>query len=676
MVKDDEAVIERCLESVKKVVDCICIYDMGSTDRTIKIVEDFVKRTGIPGKVVYQSDNNDNAGTDRTLAIKAAKMTLEEFKLPLNESYILVLDPDMTLKAESNFTKTKLDADAYQLLVKCLPLSHYRYSMHCLRASLSWESAGIIEETFTTKTPYCALKLQTLTIEDRTEGERKAARLKRNLTLLTEGLKKEPNNASYQFYLAQTKRALKLYDDAILKYLARIELGGEKEEVWFSKYMLGECFEEMGEWDHALYWYLEAYQYNENRAEPLRKIATYYRLHGQNDLAFLFAKHGSRIPMPQDQTLFSMSPLQNYEFDEELSIAAYYTRFKNEGLIAANELILTRNVPWHIKSQTYQNLLYYVQNLKNTHFEPITPELPLIEKGFNERYHPMNPSILKTENGYALICRAVNYTQKGAKIFNTIDLNGTFRTKNFLIQYDRNFNMLSKNEIVENLERKRFPAWSIEGLEDCRIFQFNKQFWFTCTSCDTNPTGQRQISLCKLPNKTNDNMLNVQQLTPLKGPDLNRCEKNWLPFIKDGFLQIVYSYDPFVIYKPDLETGACEAIHHYEPIHDFSNFRGSAGPIPFDQGFLILVHEVVILPDHQRVYLHRFLYLDSNFIVKKASIPFTFKHQGVEYCCSMTIDHSGERVVMPIGIEDHEAYLCFINFETILSLLNPLSLGN
>ena len=201
--------------------------------------------------------------------------------------------------------------------------------------------------------------------------------------------------------------------------------------------MLGECYEEVNQWNQALYWYLEAYQFLSNRPDPLRKIATYYREHGQNDLAYLFAKHGLRISPSEDQIFYSSPPFSQYQFDEELSIAAYYTRFREEGFDAANDLVLTKNVPWYIKDHTYRNMLFYVQNLKNAHFQAIDIDLPIIQEGHEERYHPMNPSIQKTEDGYKVICRTVNYTQTGAKIFNTIDESGIFEPEIFLFTMTR-----------------------------------------------------------------------------------------------------------------------------------------------------------------------------------------------------------------------------------------------
>ena len=88
----------------------------------------------------------------------------------------------------------------------------------------------------------------------------------------------------------------------------------------------------------------------------------------------------------------------------------------------------------------------------------------------------------------------------------------------------------------------------------------------------------------------------------------------------------------------------------------------------------MMVHEVVQMPDYSRCYLHRFVYLDKNFIIKTVSRPFTFTHFGIEFCCSMTIDHTGTQLIMAVGIEDREAYLGFVDLSIIRSLLHPLPL--
>ncbi len=406
-------------------------------------------------------------------------------------------------------------------------------------------------------------------------------------------------------------------------------------------------FEENNSWDEALYWYLEAFQENSLKGEPLKRIAMHYRLQGANDLAYLFAKFGTRLVGSE------------HLFEEELSIVAYYTPFKKDGYQAAGNLILRKHFPYYVRDQTYRNLLFYV--------EPLEAEYLALPFDPPPSWNPMNPSILKTKEGYKVICRVVNYTQKGAKDFKTKDPSGIFRSRNFILEYDQNFSLTSSQEIIETKERIRTCSPLVQGLEDCRMIEWKKKVMFTCTTTDTNPTGNLQISLCNLGDGQ------IESLIPLIGPDLNRCEKNWLPFIHEEKPLFIYSYDPFVIYTLNGKTGELKTFLKKEPKNnDFSSFRGSAGPIPFDQGYLILIHEIAYLQEWERVYLHRFLYLNADFEITKATLPFIFRQQGVEFCTGMCWNHAENKILLGLGIEDSEAWICSIDKSRLFSLLKNL----
>jgi|GEM_PF-531205 len=664
-VKDDQEFITNALKSVKGIVDCILIHDLGSTDDTIIKAEEFALDNNLPLKVYRETKSESDYPFLQS--VKAAQVFLSNEGYSLSDTYLLLMDGDMVLNIRPSFSRSMLKEEIYLILEKSPVLNLYHYRPHLFQASREANENNYESWLNQKKSP----RLQSLFIEELGDINHLRVKIKTEIDRLIESVKKPTVDESNLFYLAQFYKSLKQYDDAIFWYNSRLEKEGDKGEVWFSKYMLGECYEKKGRWHQALYWYLDAFQYNPNIPDPLQKIATYYRLHGQNDLAYIFAKHGLRIPVSEEPSISYSPPLYGYQFEEELSIVAYYTRFQEEGYTAADHLILRKDTPIYIKEQSHYNLLFYVKNL-NADFLPLVIELPLIEEEYDQRYSPMNPSIQKVEDGYMVICRAVNYTQIGAKIFNTIAHDGIFRTRNFLIHYDENFTPLSRYEIIESLPRERLRTWGVEGLEDCRLFKWRDDFWFTCTTFDTNSSGQPQISLCKLSNERNDETVKVEKLTPLLGPDSYRCEKNWLPFVQDSFLYIIYSHDPFIIYKPDGRTGVCQTILNRESTHDFSRFRGSAAPIEFDSGYLSLIHEVVHFPDYSRCYLHRFVYLDKNFIINKISRPFTFRHQGIEFCGSMTLDHSETRLILTIGIEDREAQFCFVDLDTVRSLLTPL----
>jgi len=680
-IKNDEATILNCLNSVKDHVDCISICDFGSSDQTKALIDYFLHENNIPA--LFHKHESRSFAENNLIAAEAAQKTLKTYGFLPSKSFLLFLNPDQILSEYSTIPIETLTEDAYLVLEQSSALSYYSYNPNLLRASLPLDKIANLREGKFSQLAKPIAKLKTIKIEDLSTEKisqpddkkpaQKIEQLKRNIELFTKAVKDSPENERYLLYLAQSFKSLKRYDDAISCYHSRINKGGNQEEIWFSKYMTGECHEEMGRWTDALYWYLDAYQCDSKRPEPMRKISGYYRSISHNEVAYIFAKHGIRIPFQENSTLFPMPPLYDYQFDEEISIAAFYTQFKEEGYSASNNLILRKDTPSWTKDQAYKNILFYIKQLNGVYHRIKIP-LPPVEGDSDKTYSPMNPSIIKTKDGYKLICRAVNYTQVGAKHFYTPDPEGFFRTKNFLIHYDKSFNKLAQHEIIEDLTRERFNAFSVRGIEDCRLIELNQNLWFTGTTLDTNPSGAIQISLAKIDdtNAINGRPVKVEKLIPLEGPDPHRHEKNWLPFIKEEELYLIYNSYPFTIFKPNSETGECTKILEYTTEHDLSRFRGSAAPIEFDDGYLMLVHEVVFMSDYTRVYLHRFVYLDQNFRIKLLSKPFIFKQQGVEFCLSMTIDHTGKHLIMPIGIEDREAWLLSIDLEEVRSMLAPL----
>ncbi len=674
IVKNESAIIERCLNSVKEIVDCISICDTGSTDNTVEMIEQFLQEHHIPGKVHHHEWKNFEH--NRTLSAESARLTLEELGFSLPNTYLLLLDADMVLVTSPEFKKSDLKAPNYRLIQQFPPHLSF-YNVRLINASLPWKCVGVTHEYWQSSEATQLENLKTLWIDDLCDGGSKADKFERDIRLLAEGLEKDPNNARYMFYLAQSYKDSNEPLEAIKWYLKRIDQGGWPEEVWYSKFMIGTIYEKLNQWSKALEWYLDAYQYLPSRAEPLNSISRYYRRTKKHELAYSFAMQGSQIPYPEDQLLFISDAVYDYRFDEDISISAYYTSFKEDGWNANERLLFNKKAPPSVRHQANANSRFYAQNLPNVRLKPISIQRPFVQEGSKFLFNSMNPSILKTKDGYAVVCRCVNYDQNNGKVYKMIDpemdKNYLVQTRNYLLRYDKNFNLLSQKEIIDELiiPSKTTPYFSIEGLEDVRLFEYNNELWFTCSVFNINHCEMPQICLFRLSESSESDFVSTDHFVHLKGPDLSRCEKNWLPFVKEGEIYVIYSYDPFKIFKVDPLDGTCEQVVSDNQINDFSLFRGSSGPIPFDDGYLSLVHHTLDT-GHEKIYFHRFLYLDKNYNITHISKQFTYTHQGVEFCCGMALDHSGSDLIMTVGIEDAEAFFALIDLETVRSLLIPV----
>lgn len=664
IVKNESKIITRCLDQVKEIVDCICICDTGSEDNTVEIIEDFLQKNHIPGKV-YHHDWKD-FGYNRNLSVKASVELLNELHFSLPETYLLLLDADMLLKITPEFHKAQLRENGYVILQKSYDISYY--NIRLIKASLPWQCLGVTHEYWACHAKRSSEKLHTLWIDDRGDGGSKEDKFERDIKLLQKGLEKEPYNARYTFYLAQSYMCINQHEEAISWYQKRIALGGWEEEVWYAKYKIGSIYEKLEQWDLAEQWYLDAYEYLPSRAEPLVKMACNYRMRREFELAYFFAKMAKKIPYPEKHLLFVEDAVYDYKIDEELSISSYYASHKEEGFAANERLIMNKKCPDYVKWQAKKNRRFYVSNLPGIYFQPINLQIPY--------FNCMNPSISKVDDGFLVVCRCVNYKQKGGRNYQMLNSSSPFaiKTRNFLLHYDKEFTLLSKKEILDTLSssHRGYSRNLIEGLEDIRLFQKEDTFRFTCTLNNMTKDHVPKIGLFGLEHSFQNNTVATESFTLLEGPDPKRCEKNWLPFVKEGEIHAIYSYAPFTLYKIDEISGSCLTVLEKEYEKDFSEFRGSAGPIPFLDGYLGIVHEVGEDDVGDRIYFHRFFYLDQNYHLTKTSQPFIYKHIGIEYCAGMAIDHEEKKLIITLGIEDAEAYLAFVDLDVVYSLLDPV----
>ena len=88
IVKNEAHVIERCLDSVKDFIDYVYISDTGSTDDTIKVINNWLKTNNIKGQVV--THKWQNFAYNRSIVLK-------ELKEKNIVDYILMIDADEVL---------------------------------------------------------------------------------------------------------------------------------------------------------------------------------------------------------------------------------------------------------------------------------------------------------------------------------------------------------------------------------------------------------------------------------------------------------------------------------------------------------------------------------------------------------------------------------------------------
>lgn len=288
IIKDEEKVIQRCLDSVKKIIDYWVIVDTGSTDDTRRRVLESLQ--GVPG-ILYERSWVDFE-TNRNQALQLA-MGLAD--------YILILDADDTLEISDEFNKNDLDKDGYVIACKDPIVDSYRLML--IKDHPDWKWVGVLHEELHFPSPIqCRVLPGVVKNGMHRDGERgkDPKRYLKDAAILQNECSKDPDNPRLVFYLAQSYAAAYENDRAIQYYAQRSEMGGDKDEVFWSIYFSA-CLKENMNLDSQMIIesYHKAYQYDPSRAEPLCFLARYLLKIGNFALAYLCARVAVSLKRPQ-----------------------------------------------------------------------------------------------------------------------------------------------------------------------------------------------------------------------------------------------------------------------------------------------------------------------------------------------------------------------------------------
>ena len=181
----------------------------------------------------------------------------------------------------------------------------------------------------------------------------------------------------------------------------------------------------------------------------------------------------------------------------DLSITYYYCvppeqRYKGLTIcqtIQANSHVITPDYQSMLRL-SHSNMLFYVQPWPEDEQQIIRLDiaLPLTEPGSEHYYQPMNPSIVRCDNGYLVNLRTVNYNQERTVHWHIHDQKNIVRTKNYLLGLSNEYKILWHVPVVDNSPTTRFPT-GVLGLEDCRLFWADKQCGDVEAGCFKNGTG-------------------------------------------------------------------------------------------------------------------------------------------------------------------------------------------
>ena len=353
IVKNEAHVIGRCLASLVPWIDTWVIVDTGSQDGTQDLIREQLK--GVPGEL-HERPWVDFA-TNRTEAIQLARP---------HGDYLLFMDADEVFVIPEGMERPDLTEDAYQVEFHFGSLVYYRPGLVSTRHD--WAYEGVLHEYLYRRDKadyWVTRRWEGPYIQVFPEGARSKDpdKYKRDAALLEKALEKEPGNARYAFYLAQSYRDAGEPERSLEAYRRRAEMAGSLEETWHALYQIARLLERL---DHpepeVVQAYLKAFAFRPGRAEVPGSLARYLRLRQRYQEAAIHAAAGMRLPLTTD-LLFVEHEFYQWICLDEYAVSLYWLGRYQEALQVCDQLLAGTSLPEHERERVQANRDFSLQAL-------------------------------------------------------------------------------------------------------------------------------------------------------------------------------------------------------------------------------------------------------------------------------------------------------------------------
>lgn len=652
IVKNESGRILRMLESVRPYITAAVIVDTGSTDNTKELIDNWAREHGV--KCWIGDAPFENWSQARNAALQLART----YAPVGGYDYLLLVDADMQLVVNNPKVFDALNGPGYDM---SQTQGTYKYlNRRIVNVHEKGQYVGVTHEFFDGNA--CGMIPETdAYFQDYADGANRPSKFKRDIKLLRGGLKTEPNNYRYWFYLAQSYKDAGQLENAIKWYTKRAACKEFDEEAWFAQYQIGHCWLAMGRIPEFIDAMHKAYARRPWRAEPLFILANYYRL--QDDMQVLGAMYAERameIPFPKNDVLFIDERMHDIGPKEEFAICGYYIDAKKAKAFAlTDELALDGRPQSHsAREQARRNMLFFLPALKE--LCPSARWLPL-SVPTDPGYTALNPSITRTSHGLECVVRTVNYRMDddGRYLINgtdgTANATNPIDTRNVLASLM--WPSLGVSATTPLLPPGKLPVEYplVIGFEDMRLFAHTGKLYTSSTMRQLNKEGHAEQVLTRVHGGTVGD--------PHRMPRLAEYEKNWMPIIG-------YGDKPTFMYRLNQMVDCDGQVTKlFDTSLDVMHLSGGTQVVECNGGWIAIVHEA--LPQHdkpwKRYYWHRVVWWPKDFRAVKVSHPFVFHSKTIEFAAGLAI--MGGTAIISYGFEDREARLMQVDVHELASLV-------
>lgn len=415
IVKNESAVIQRCLDSVIPLIDYWVIVDTGSTDDTKEIIREHLKN--IPGELHERPWRN--FGENRTEALELAKG---------KGDFLLFMDADDTLEFPEGFRFSGLTKDLYNMWRGIKNFTYIKPQL--VRANLPWKWIGVTHEYLGCALEHTSETLETVKYISGDGGHRSQDLKKKflnNIELLQAGLEKEPDNVRYLFYLAESYKDGGFKNEALQTYIKRVKLGGWEEEIFWSLLQIAHLHKELGSpIEKIIECFNLAHRARPHRAEPIYFLAELYNQKREPLLAYECIKGFLSLPKPKiKDVLFNLDWINDCGLSLQLSFAAVNLGLFQESIDLCDNLLTNHDLDEELRSQIETTRAFSIKKLQPTPWEHIEAAKKMIEEGMPfeaivETYQKAHELFPNHAEPLFFLSRYYKDTHKYQEAYNTI----------------------------------------------------------------------------------------------------------------------------------------------------------------------------------------------------------------------------------------------------------------
>jgi tetratricopeptide (TPR) repeat protein len=656
IVKNESKNLTRLFDSIAHIINDYIIIDTGSTDNTKEIIKNYWDNLNIKGQI--ENIPFKNFGYNRTEGLRLAR---EKSK----SDYVLLLDADMVL-VDQGFNKKDL-INKEILTIKQKNNNIEWANVRIIKNTIQATCLGVTHEYYDTKGAK-EEQINTLYIQDIGDGGAKEDKFERDIKLLEQGIKDEPYNNRYYFYLAQSYKDINNIDKSIEYYKKHINMAGWDEEIWYSHYMISTLYLRKSMEKQAEKWAIKGFIFRPVRAEALYALCKYFREKGNIKKAYNYYLLAKSLPYPKDDVLFIEHKVYDYELDYEHSIVNFYlpNTDKKEAIKSALKVI-NKTLDDNQSNITLKNISYYLKSLQQSQLFK-TERFSKQQIYFDGiEYNASSPSVFKNKDLKICNIRYVSYKLTNNPMLFHNDKEERLQTKNVLFNFkDDTYKIM--DEVILYPEKHEKIDSHICGIEDVRIFEQNGKLKFIGQSGNfKNKISNIAFNIVLGTYDYENSKLFIEQI--FESPYHSDIEKNWIHLNNDLF---IYRWFP-------LEIGLLQNDMFYPKYQIntpafFKNFKGSSCGVFYKNMYWFLVHYTT---DEWkdgglwRQYKHCIVILNNNYQPIAYSNPFTFENEIVGYTLGMSIENN--KISFGYSLEEQNASIAQLDIEYIFDELNYIN---